>query len=330
MRSEELLAGPRGRTLLLGLALGESDCQLWEVAHLLEQGEDPSRLQDRIALVVDRIAHGAEELTRERARGALADVVTIARYWQEPPGEELLASLPVVVAALGPLADALCREPNVQWWNEPVAPQQWWVQFDQASCPGEVDLVAERLEVLTAEAEAASRPRDPRAPWSGQWWSCPSPRVPGTTGMMGDAGPAGLWFVEDDFGWEEAWVHRVEVPDDVRVFEVQQPADWAELCCEFPLEVTAQKRHDWYRVTGRDGTWLMPDWAAVGDAWDGVHVSASGYLTTAGRCLPVVPGAASVMAGWNPDETRWLTGRVRVIGEPTRWILDDEGWRPGV
>ena len=53
------------------------------------------------------------------------------------------------------------------------------------------------------------------------------------------------------------------------------------LCAQFPLEVTALKRHDWYRTTGRDGSWVIPDWSQVAHDYDGVHLSIAGYLTAA-------------------------------------------------
>ncbi len=67
-----------------------------------------------------------------------------------------------------------------------------------------------------------------------------------------------------------------------------------------PISTTTQ--------TGRAGTWLIPDWSAVAADWDAVHVSVAGYLTTATRALPVADGtAATMLAGWNPDQTWWLT-----------------------
>ncbi len=60
-------------------------------------------------------------------------------------------------------------------------------------------------------------------------------------------------------------------------------ADWAHLCRTYPLDVTNSRRHDWYRVTGRGGRWLLPDWSRVADDWDAVHLSGWGYLTAATR-----------------------------------------------
>ena len=63
-------------------------------------------------------------------------------------------------------------------------------------------------------------------------------------------------------GWERALVTGVEVPAGARVLEIDGPDVWAQLCRRHPLPVTAARRHDWYRATGRgDVTWVQPDWA---------------------------------------------------------------------
>jgi hypothetical protein len=50
----------------------------------------------------------------------------------------------------------------------------------------------------------------------------------------------------------------------------------------------------------------------------------AGYLTTAGRVLPVAT-ARTLLAGWNPDETYWLADVITACGEPRRWRNDDRG-----
>ena len=82
------------------------------------------------------------------------------------------------------------------------------------------------------------------------------------------------------------------------MFEVDGPQAWAQLCRRFSLEVTAQKRHEWYRTTGRAGRWVIPDWLRVGEVYDGVHLTAAGYLSAATTEIPVDDDCASVIAGW--------------------------------
>ncbi len=140
---------------------------------------------------------------------------------------------------------------------------------------------------------------------------------------LGSLGPVGLMLVEDSLGWERALVTAVDVPAGARVLEIDGPDVWAQLCRRHPLPVTAARRHDWYRATGRgDITWVQPDWAGVADEVDAVHLTVAGYLTTAGRAIPIGQAAASVLAGWDPDATYWLTDRPTAVGPPRGWSLD--------
>ncbi|SDY63785.1 hypothetical protein SAMN05660209_03348 [Geodermatophilus africanus] len=147
--------------------------------------------------------------------------------------------------------------------------------------------------------------------------------------------PAGLQLVEDSLGWESARSWPVSPPaQTARVLEVTGPVAWVTLVERFPLDVTASRRHDWWRATGRDSAWAIPDWAAVAEEFDAVHLTVDGYLATAGRALPVrTPDgpAGTVLAGWDPGATWWLTDVLPGLGEPTDWRGDRDapgGWVP--
>ncbi len=125
---------------------------------------------------------------------------------------------------------------------------------------------------------------------------------------MFDDTPAGLWFVEDDMGWTRAVSRRMRVPCGVRVYEIDGAQAWAQLCREFPVEVTAQKRHDWYSTTGRVGRWVIPDWPRVAECYDGVHLTVCGYLAAAGTAIALIR-APDVKGGvWTPGAA--LQGRL--------------------
>jgi hypothetical protein len=91
----------------------------------------------------------------------------------------------------------------------------------------------------------------------------------------------------------------------------------------YPLDVTGSRRHDWWRVTGWAGRWLIPDYAAAAADWDAVHLSVAGYLTTAGIALPVGDGARTMLAGWDPDATGWLADVLTGTGALEDWRADD-------
>lgn len=182
---------------------------------------------------------------------ALGRSVDAAMYWQEPDGEDMLAGLPVIRAALVPLAEQIMTSPHTQWWERPRRTEQWAVDWRSAEDPAPLPkdprhtLTAWARNVRAEEVQAArERPRDPRANVSGTWWSIPHGLVH-TVGCL----PAGLSLVEDSLGWEEATA--VPVRGTGKTFEIRTADDWVSLCRRFPLEVTASRRHDWFRVTDR-------------------------------------------------------------------------------
>lgn len=172
---------------------------------------------------------------------------------------------------------------------------------------------------------AAERPADPEANFSGTWWSIPQDLIH-SVGKI----PVGLDLIEDSFGWEVATVIPVRGLEST--YEIHTPQDCVRLCRDYPLEVSASRRQDWYRVTGRTGRWVIPDWEQVASGWDAVHLTTLGYLSGATRALPVDTDTATVLAGWNPDTTLWLTDTLRESDEPRQqWHRqpDDDAWARG-
>lgn len=256
---------------------------------------------------------------------SLSASVEAAMYWQEPDGQDALAALPEIREAMVPLAHRVAAAAPVMGWDHPCASQQWILRWSRPGSPDDSDPHRDvhRWAAGTQESEAtarAERPRDPRAAWSGSWWSTP-------LGLQQtvDRVPAALDLVEDEMGWVDAWVTPVHGPG--RTFEITGAEDWIALCREHPLEVSASRRGDWYRVTGRDGRWVVPDWEQVAPQWDAVHLTVAGYLQAATRALEVDADTASVIGGWDPGSTYWLTSAVpAVTGDVQRWRHQDEGW----
>lgn len=86
-------------------------------------------------------------------------------------------------------------------------------------------------------------------------------------------------------------------------------------------------RRNWFETTGRDGLWVQPDWQAVAEDYDGVHLGLGAYLAGAGEIIAVDARRASVIAGWNPDETYWFTDAVQPVDEVRTWGISDAGGR---
>ncbi|TJY64045.1 hypothetical protein E4J89_19060 [Arthrobacter sp. CAU 1506] len=134
--------------------------------------------------------------------------------------------------------------------------------------------------------------------------------------------------MEDSLGWEQATV--IPVRGTGRTFEIPIPDDWLSLCRAFPLEVTASRRDDWFRVTGRDGRWVIPDWERVAEQWDAVHLAVQGYFSSATRALHLDPDTASVIAGC-ARQHHLADGRRTRLGGPAAGMAartGNDSWTP--
>lgn len=357
-----LLTGPRGRRALAGLLSDPHDpgagTSLWHAETLLTH-LDAGRTTERAvaehvsaAVAETDLAPLASATDPVALLPALQEAVDWAWYWQRPSEHDVLLARPLVAAALRPLAEAVLASPAAAWWWRPCdtddqhhvehVRDDGQVEHDpalQALDGGAVAaaLARWRTETLADEDRARrERPTAADAPWSGRWWSTPA-----LTGVLSSRSrtPTTLTLVEDSVGWPAAQTRRLRLRAGVRVYEVDGPDAWVRLASRYPLPVTRSRRHDWYRATGWDGSWVLPDWSAVAADWDGVHVSPLGYLTTAGRALVTeAPGeevltggspgpARTLLAGWDPGTAWWLRGAVDAVESQERWHLD--GGHPG-
>jgi hypothetical protein len=287
---EDLLAGPRGRRTC------------WEL-------------------------RAVEELTDRTILTALARSVDDAMYWQEPHAEDIMLAHADARSGLQPVAAALCASSATGWWARPAdLDDQHLVAFDGIPGPILTDVRTRLTEAVAAQRRSAMTGVPHGVDWrtcSGHWWSAPIllPSVVTTRSLPG-LGPARLGLTEDSMGWDTATAWRATSTRPPRIYEIGAPGDWIELVRRYPLDVSVAKRGDWWRTTGRDGRWLMPDWSAVADDFDAVHVSVLGYLRCAGVPLDVDDAAATLLAGWDPDATFWFDDIVEFAGPPTRWQRD--------
>lgn len=330
--AEFLLRGPRGRRLCLELAM-EADPFIRRAALDLGYDRDPGAGRSRVMLrlsgspghepepvpaspTVAEVAASIAALDLEVVDSALVQYslqrsVDTARYWQSPEGEDVLADTDAVTAALAHIAARVLESPATHWWSQGYQPSQWAIDWrpanDPALLPGKPQqILAEWARKERAEEARAAweRPKDPQANFGGEWWSIPH-GILQTVPLI----PEGLNLVEDSLGWEDATT--VPVSGTGRVLEIHTAEDWMDLCRAFPLEVTASRRHDWFRTTARHGRWVIPDWELAATEWDAVHLTVTGYLNAAGRALAVDQDTATVIAGWDPGSTIWLTDVAR-------------------
>ena len=358
MQLASIADGPRGRRFLFELlaqedeqlatavtresmALGVSDGSAHVYSYRIDDGE-PSRAD--FAPVTQ--ASIAQRIRDQEAASADADMLmaltmtTInARYWQEADERDQVLGRPEIREVLAEVARALEPTLSASWLAESLdRANQFFVRWlGEHSGPelemsgADAKLRAWKRGTIADEVRAdAERPENPAAPWSGAWWSTPAlAGLPITTRGLPETGPVRLQLLEDTLGWTEALVMPVRARDGVKVYELATPDAWTQLVGRYPLRVTNSRRHDWWRVTGIESEWFIPDWEAVAADFDAVHLSAIGYLATAGRAL-TVDGGHTVLAGWSPDETYWLTDALVEAGPPVEWYasLDGRLWWP--
>jgi hypothetical protein len=340
-----LLAGPRGRRLCWALAaemggLGQTGgSPAWQQVLSYSLAAGPAELAGELAAAVDQIdwAQVMAHMGDLDLVGPLAESVSSARFWQGPDTEDQALAHPEVADTLRPVAHAVTGAPAARWWSGGLDPgtQQYTESLLGNDEGPPLSGASSRLATWLAatreeERSAAERPADPAAPNSGEWWSSPTGAgLADTTRALPGAGPLQLFAMEDCPGWAEVRCWPVTPDRPARICEVTGPDDWVALVARYPLEVTKSRRHDWWRVTGWAGTWLMPDYAAAAADYEAIHLTVGGYLTTSGRAL-ALNDARSMLAGWDPDKTYWLADVLAGAGPPACWIRDDSvdlGWR---
>jgi hypothetical protein len=322
--ANDLLLGPRGRRLCFELLHDSPGLLGWPMA-VTSQLPSGLRAELEAAVAAALPSVGANVFT------GLVESVNWAMYWQEADETDRMLDHPLVAEILEPIARAVAQAPGAAWWASPVArdDQQYvqWVSESEQPPPTMSGAQARLYEWRSTEAaeerRARSGPLDPTAPMTGSWWSTPAQAsLVTTTRALPDLGAVGLALVEDSAGPTMARCWPLAAQPRSRVYEITGPDDWVELVTRYPLDVTGTRRHDWWRVTGWADSWLIPDWADVAADFDGVHLTVLGYLTSAGRTLRAGQ-EATMLAGWNPDQTFWLTDVLRDAAPTTRWRRED-------
>ncbi len=344
LTADALLAGPRGRSLCLHLlddrlaAPGRLARRAWLDALSAARSGDAKRCARKLSKCTAIADLPGLPFDGTALLAGLVAAVDLASSCEEPDAEDQGFADEPAREALRPVALAVAVAaaglPDMRWWTEPVnGSRQRYTQFlDDYSSPeprltGAARLVRAWLADTRADERSAhDRPDDP-GPYSGQCWSSPAHSgLPVTTRGLPSLGAAGLTLVEHGLRGHSARCWPVAPQDGASVYEVCGPGQWAELVDRYPLDVSKSRRHHWRRTTGRAGCWLIPDYAAVAEDWDGIHVSVAGYLTTAGIAIPADGSASTMLACWDPDATWWLNDVLSFTSPPEDWREDDFRW----
>ncbi len=203
-------------------------------------------------------------------------------------------------------ARALIEHPDTAWWFDDVDPHaQAWL-----SIHGTLD---EFIYGTPPDTMAWCRPGNPSRPWE-----CYAQKPYGNQSTSTLRGPyltselvaydkrVGDYLCQFPLAW---WSMRFL--EDLRVFEVHGPWDWHDLCVRYPARGTEDDR-------------LVPNWGAVSEEWDGVHLSFGGLLT-AEQNRYESPAGWTMLDAWHAEQTHWL----RALKTETRRQPDfDRGLGP--
>ena len=299
---EELLAAPVGVAVLARLEADHRPDLAWYEAPV---DSDHGAVQRAAAWVrakgfgelMARTLYVAESLAGPWVPGA---PVSLARCFRLAGERRPIAE--AIVSEHLELLDAPCDAEAQQWWlGAEVAdirpPRRLFVAFDHVYGNGEFTWAG--LRTVT------DPPPELHAELVIAWELHP--------------GPISRW--------------RLPVRELARVWEIRSVRDWARLVETYPR--TARVPHEGWELPGpnqhpealqgllavpgqsaarvRTGGHLLPDWAAVAEEWDGVHLTWAGFLTSEGRVWDLEGGAVTMLRYWASERTLWLAD---VFGEP--------------
>jgi hypothetical protein len=133
------------------------------------------------------------------------------------------------------------------------------------------------------------------------WWA--TPKAPWTFQYLHFA--SSRWAMDDSISELELG----EVEPIVQTFcenikHIMSAEDWMELVSAFPKNFTSRPDSLPYLLAGgAEGNLVLPDWAKVARAYDGVYLSPAGYLATSYTRLPLGQKNFTALTGWSPGAT---------------------------
>ena len=235
--------------------------------------------------LVDTNLTVAQAVTPRASFALAARAVSYTSPWASNHAQMLKRSLRLG-GRLRDLARELLAHPDAVWWSAPYEGTQLWIGYgDHPNAPIELDDQRAAKEIRWQTH--AQRPLD---------WQMTSRMLDGLANLDFAArgmGGGGDWMPD------RLWRAPIEPIEGARVLEVVSPADWHRLCVDYPSPL----------LTGRDSPAgegvLAPHWGAVGRAWDGVHLTFLGLLTTPFVRTNSTEGA-SMLWSWDSEGTLWL------------------------
>ena len=303
---DAIVGAPAGASLLAAL----------ELPHVVAPDDRPHRLGPPPRTDPGAVEAAADAVAAVSFGDVMAAAVGAAERYAGPWSGESERSLPLVLRdapARRPIAEAVVARfgPQLEAGID-LGAQEWWMSDLDPEAHADVLPSLSRLDEVYCCGEF---------PWGGVW---------GASGPKTEAHQAlaTVWEIEP----EPVTRWRLPVATPPRVWEIHRPEDWARLVEAHPSEPS--RLHSGWELPGPnqhvgrlDAVFAIsgqravqagvlqrnPDWRAVADAWDGVHLSWAGFLTSEGTISTLPDGSVTMLRYWSSERTRWLRD---VFGEP--------------
>lgn len=134
--------------------------------------------------------------------------------------------------------------------------------------------------------------------------------IDGTASMLA---AVDLQICDAGYGYDDGYagppfaIWRMQPAPDARVFEVDSPHAWHELCVAYPrTKAFSPVDFDMLNIVDLDAkAYLEPDWAKVANDWDAIHLTLGGMLTSHQVAVKSKHGW-TYQHGWDTEQTWWL------------------------
>ena len=209
----------------------------------------------------------------------------------------LAAELPPLAREKADQAREIIEHPGTAWWfNDIDLDAQTWASIDWTN-----DHPHKFIYGTPPNTMAWTRPRNPSSEWE-RYAQKPYFNQHQTTSTLYGPNLTSELVAYDERTGDyycdfplARWTMRFL--EEVRVFEIHEPADWYDLCVKYPAKYE------------RGRTRLVPNWGAVAEEWDGVHLSLGGLLTTEQNRHESISGwkyGWAMLDAWHAEQTYWL------------------------
>lgn len=260
------------------------------------------------------LSFSADTFSVDDLNSAMQVSVDTARYLQAPDSFDRVCLEPQILETLNSLAKAL--------WDHPVI-TRWSTAYDSRDlhfvCSDNMGLRREKIQqgLSMQDLKGTLHSKD-------HWWSAPPYPALVTSGYSTLPYPSLLSWQEDEVDSSLKHTRRIKVLKSARVFEIKTATDWLELCTRFPQPVSNHLHSQWKATTGLSRDWVIPQWHLVSYEYDAICMSPLAYLALAGEPFDMedgeTPGSATMIAGFGPGETVWLTNAFLPVETTVTWV----------